>query len=46
VEQLFDGKTSVEGLRDDQQKLLRNIIKEEHSAGKAKKGKETENKPY
>jgi hypothetical protein len=46
VEQLFDGKTAVEGLSEDQQKLLKNIIKEEHSAGKAKKEKETENKPY
>ncbi len=46
VEQLFNGKTSVEGLSDDQQKLLKNIIKEEHSAGKSKKVKETESKPY
>ncbi len=36
----------MEGLSDDQQKLLKNIIKEEHSAGKAKKGKETESKPF
>ncbi len=46
VEQLFNGKTSVEGLSDDQQKLLKNIIKEEHSAGKSKEVKETESKPY
>jgi hypothetical protein len=46
VEQLFDGTTAVEGLSDDQQKLLKNIIKEEHSAGKSKKEKEPENKPY
>jgi hypothetical protein len=46
VEQLFDGTTSVEGLSADQQKLLKNIIKEENSAGKTKKVKESESKPY